>query len=137
MDVGEKDCIHPADKKAAGDHLAYLALANTYGKKGIEYSGPVLKEMTVDGSLVKISFDHANNGLTTFGESLENFEVAGENKRFFPAHAFITSEGVTTVLSERVQKPVAVRYAFKDFVVGELFNTEGLPASSFRTDDWE
>jgi sialate O-acetylesterase len=136
MDVGEKNNIHPADKKAAGQRLAYLALANTYGKKGIEYSGPVMKEMTVDGSLVKLTFDHANNGLTTFGKSLENFEVAGENKQYFPAHAYLTGEGVT-VFSERVQKPVAVRYAFKDFVVGELFNTEGLPASSFRTDDWE
>jgi sialate O-acetylesterase len=136
MDVGEKNNIHPADKKAAGQRLAYLALANTYGKKGIEYSGPVLKEMTVDGSLVKLTFDHANNGLSTYGKALENFEVAGENKQYFPAHAYITGEGVT-VFSERVPKPVAVRYAFKDFLVGELFNTEGLPASSFRTDDWE
>ena len=136
MDCGERYNIHPADKKAAGQRLAYLALANTYGKKGIEYSGPVLKEMNIDGSLVKLTFDHAANGLTTFGKELENFEVAGENKQFYPAHAFITGEGIT-VISERVQKPVAVRYAFKDFVVGELYNTEGLPASSFRTDDWE
>ncbi|WP_423129580.1 sialate O-acetylesterase [Gaoshiqia sp. Z1-71] len=135
MDCGEKDNIHPADKKAAGQRLAYLALANTYGKKGIEYSGPVLNGMTIDGSLVKLTFDHARNGLTTFGKELVNFEVAGENKQFFPARAFITGEGIT-LISERVQKPVAVRYAFKDFVVGELFNTEGLPASSFRTDDW-
>ena len=136
MDVGEKDCIHPADKKAAGQRLAYLALVNTYGKKGIECSGPVLKEMNVEGSLVKLTFDHAGNGLTTYGKTLDNFEVAGENKQYHPAHAYLTSEGVT-IFSERVQKPVAVRYAFKDFVVGELFNTEGLPASSFRTDDWE
>jgi len=62
--------------------------------------------------------------------------VAGENKQYLPANAYITRDGVT-LFSERVQKPVAVRYAFNDFVVGELFNTEGLPASSFRTDDWE
>jgi len=136
MDVGEKDCIHPADKKAPGMRLAYLALANTYGKKGIEFSGPVLKEMVIDGSLVKLTFDHAVNGLTTHGKELVNFEVAGENKQYLPANAYITRDGVT-LFSERVQKPVAVRYAFNDFVVGELFNTEGLPASSFRTDDWE
>lgn len=136
MDAGEETCIHPANKKAAGERLAYLALAKTYGKKGIEYSGPVLKEMKVDGSIVKLTFDHANNGLTTFGKELKNFKVAGENKNFVPAQAFITNQGIS-VFAPNVEKPVAVRYAFDDFVVGELFNTEGLPASSFRTDDWE
>lgn len=136
MDVGEKDNIHPADKEAAGERLAYLALANTYGQKGIEYSGPVLKDMTVEGPLVKLTFDHAQNGLTTFGKELTSFQVAGENKRFFPANAFITREGIT-LISERVPNPVAVRYAFEDYIIGELYNTEGLPASSFRTDDWE
>lgn len=136
MDVGEKDCIHPAHKKEAGERLAYLALANTYGVKGIEYSGPVLKEMTVEGQMVKLTFDHAKYGLTTFGKALETFKIAGENKRFYPAQAFITAKGIT-LFSPLVEKPVAVRYAFDDFVVGGLFNTEGLPASSFRTDDWE
>ena len=136
MDVGEKHNIHPAAKEEVGERLAYLALAKTYGRKGFEYSGPVLKEMTVDGSIVKLTFDHAKNGLTTFGKELVNFTVAGENKRFYKATAFITRDGIT-LFSPSVQKPVAVRYAFEDFVVGELFNTEGLPASSFRTDDWE
>ncbi len=136
MDAGEKDCIHPAMKKEAGERLAYLALTKTYGQKGFEFSGPVLKEMTIEGQVVKLTFDHARNGLTTFGKELTNFKVAGENKRFFPAKAFITNKGIT-LFSPQVEKPVAVRYAFDDFVVGELFNTEGLPASSFRTDDWE
>lgn len=136
MDAGEKDNIHPADKEAAGERLAYLALARTYGQKGIAYSGPVLKEMMIEGPLVRLTFDHAENGLTTFGKELTGFRVAGENKRFFPARAFITREGIT-LISDRVAQPVAVRYAFEDFIVGELYNTEGLPASSFRTDDWE
>ncbi len=136
LDAGEETCIHPANKKVAGERLAYLALAKTYDKKGIEYSGPVLKEMKVEGSIVKLTFDHANNGLTTFGKELKNFKVAGENKNFVPAQAFITNQGIS-VYAPNVEKPVAVRYAFDDFVVGELFNTEGLPASSFRTDDWE
>ncbi len=136
METGEKTCIHPANKKAAGDRLAYLALAKTYGKSGFAYSGPVLKDMSIDGSQVKLIFDFADNGLTSYGKELENFEVAGENKRFVPAKAFITGKGIT-LFSPAVEKPVAVRYAFKDFVVGDLFNTEGLPASSFRTDDWE
>lgn len=136
MDAGEEFCIHPANKKAAGERLAFLALAKTYKINGIEYSGPVLNEMKVDGSVVKLTFDHSKNGLSTFGKQLEHFKVAGENKRFFPAQAFITNEGIS-LYSPSVEKPVAVRYAFDDFVVGELFNTEGLPASSFRTDDWE
>lgn len=136
MDVGEAACIHPANKEAAGERLAYLALANTYGQKGFAYSGPVFKEMEVEGSVVKLTFDHAGNGLTTFGKELTNFKVAGENKRFYPATATITGTGITLV-SPFVSKPVAARYAFDDFVVGELFNSEGLPASSFRTDDWD
>lgn len=136
IDAGEKDIIHPGDKEAAGERLAFWALAQTYGQNGIEYSGPVLKEMKVEGNQVHLTFDHAGNGLTTFGKELKNFKIAGENQRFFPATGFITGDGVT-LISERVDEPVAVRYAFDDFVVGELYNTEGLPASSFRTDDWE
>jgi len=135
MDAGEKDCIHPANKKAAGERLALLALAKTYGKKGFEYSGPILKEMKVVGSLVFLTFEHAQNGLTTFGKELVNFKVAGENKVFVAAKAAITNAGIT-LFAPSVAKPVAVRYAFEDFVTGELFNTEGLPASSFRTDTW-
>lgn len=136
MDVGEKSCIHPANKEAAGERLAFLALAKTYGKKGFEFSGPKLDKMEVEGSVVKLTFRHANYGLTTFGKELENFKIAGENKRFVSAKAFITGKGIT-LFSPSVEKPVAVRYAFEDFIVGELYNNEGLPASSFRTDDWE
>jgi sialate O-acetylesterase len=62
--------------------------------------------------------------------------VAGANKRFYPAKAFITGT-VIALFSPSVAEPVAIRYAFKDFLTGDLFNTEGLPASSFRTDTWE
>jgi sialate O-acetylesterase len=135
LDKGEKDCIHPANKKAAGERLAYLALADAYGKKGFEYSGPVFREMKTEGNLIHLTFDHAGNGLTTYGKEITTFKVAGENQRFYPARAIITGSGIT--LYSPITNPVAVRYAFDDFVVGELFNTEGLPASSFRTDDWE
>ena len=135
MDLGEQYVIHPADKKTGSERLAYIALANTYGKSGFASSGPVLKEMTVEGPVVKLTFNNAVNGLNSFGKELSCFEVAGANKRFFPAEAFITSTGITLICSH-VSEPVAVRYAFKDFIIGDLFNTEGLPASSFRTDDW-
>ncbi len=92
--------------------------------------------MTVEGSLVKLTFDNAPMGLTSYGKELSCFEVAGANKRFYPAKAFLTWSGVT-VMSPSVSAPTAVRYAFKDFVVGDLFSTEGLPVTSFRTDDWD
>lgn len=136
MDAGEKDCIHPADKKSAGERLAYLALAKTYDESGFAYSGPVLDEISIEGNMVKLTFNHAENGLTTFGKELRNFKIAGENRRFYEAKAFITRQGIT-LFAPQVPNPVAVRYAFDDFVQGELYNTEGLPASSFRTDTWE
>jgi sialate O-acetylesterase len=136
MDLGEKSCIHPADKETGAKRLAYLALARTYGLKGIACQSPTLKEMKVEGSLVKLTFDHAENGLTSYGRELACFEAAGANRRFYPAKAVITGSGIT-VFCPSVSTPVAVRYAFKDFIVGDLFGTEGLPVSSFRTDDWD
>ncbi len=136
MDVGEKDCIHPAHKETGSNRLALLALEQTYGIKGVNGQSPVLKDMKVSEGVVRLTFDHAPNGLTSFGKELSCFEVAGANKRFFPAKAFITGSGVT-LISTSVNEPVAVRYAFQDFVVGDLFGTDGLPVSSFRTDDWE
>ena len=136
MDCGEKDIIHPANKAAAGNRLAYQALVKTYGKKGFACDGPVLKEMKVEGSQVKLTFDNATNGFISLGKELYCFEVAGSNKRFFPAKAFITGTGIT-VFSPLVNEPVSVRYAFKDFIIGDLFSTEGLPASSFRSDTWD
>jgi sialate O-acetylesterase len=65
-----------------------------------------------------------------------NVEIAGEDKIFYQANAKIQSDGTVDVWSDKVPNPVAVRYAWKDYVKGELFNTAGLPASSFRTDDW-
>jgi sialate O-acetylesterase len=135
MDVGERDNIHPADKITTGNRLAFLALARTYELKGFACTGPELKEMKIEGNQVKLTFDNAANGLTSFGKELSCFEVAGANKCFFPAKAFITSTGIT-IYSVFVSTPVAVRYAFQDFITGDLYNTEGIPASSFRTDDW-
>lgn len=138
LDIGECDCIHAANKKTAGNRLAYWALANTYGIPGIAYSGPVYKKMVKkeDGKLI-LYFDYAPNGLNSFGKKLDGFIVAGKNHVFYPATAEINKEGSLTIWSEQVVDPVAVRYAFTDCPQATLFNTEGLPASSFRTDDWE
>jgi sialate O-acetylesterase len=136
MDIGEKDCIHPANKEIGSKRLALLALEQTYGIKGVNGHSPVFKEMKVTGGTVQLTFDNASNGLTSYGKELTCFEVAGAGKRFYPAKAFINGAGVA-LMSPSVPEPVAVRYAFQDFVIGDLFGTDGLPVSSFRTDEWE
>ncbi|WP_200975677.1 sialate O-acetylesterase [Echinicola sp. 20G] len=135
MDIGEKENIHPADKKAGGQRLAYLALNKTYGVEGFEYTSPEFEAMEIKGSTVIVAFDHVPNGITVYGKEVTNFEIAGEDRVFHPATAVLRRKSVI-LSSPQVEKPVAVRYAFKDFTVGEIFSTGGLPLSSFRTDDW-
>jgi sialate O-acetylesterase len=135
MDAGDQRNIHPADKTTLAKRFLYLALAKTYHKPGIIFSGPVYKSMKKAGDVISIDFSFADNGVTSFGKELANFEIAGADRIFYPATAKIINTGVS-VQSTNVKDPVAVRYAFKDWVVGDLYNVEGLPASSFRTDDW-
>ena len=90
--------------------------------------------MEVEGNKVTLTFDFAPY-LTSFKKPLMLFEVAGEDKAFYPAQAII-NRGQVVVQSDKVSRPVAVRYAFKEWVKGELYNNDGLPASSFRTDNW-
>jgi sialate O-acetylesterase len=135
MDIGEQATIHPANKEPGGTRLAYLALGLTYGIKGFDYASPLYKEMTVTGSIATIRFTNADNGLTSYNKPLQYFEIAGKDKMFHPGMAAISGSTIV-VSSPLVKEPVAVRYAFKDFVVGDLFGTNELPVSSFRTDDW-
>ncbi|MFM6975849.1 MAG: sialate O-acetylesterase [Sphingobacteriaceae bacterium] len=135
MDIGEQKNIHPAHKKEGGERFALMALAKTYGLKGFGYESPEYDTLEISDNTIKLKFKNANNGFTTFGKDLVNFEIAGADKNFVPAQASINGSSVW-VSSPLVKAPVAVRYAFKDFVVGELFSTEGFPVSSFRTDDF-
>jgi sialate O-acetylesterase len=135
MDIGEENNIHPADKEAGGKRLALLALAKTYGLKGFGYTSPSFDTLIVNNGRATVRFADAPNGLTSFGKPLTHFEIAGADKFWRPATAVIFG-GTVIVTSPYVREPVAVRYAFKDFVVGELFSTEGFPVSSFRTDNW-
>ena len=92
---------------------------------------------SVDGGKIVLEFDHAPRGLTSFGKPLEGFEIAGADRVFRPARAVIAErEAAVAVWSGDVPEPLAVRYAFEDCPPASLYNTEGLPASSFRTDDW-
>ncbi|GAB2806814.1 sialate O-acetylesterase family protein [Ferruginibacter profundus] len=140
LDIGDQVVIHPAQKEAVGNRLAYWALVKDYDIEGIACSGPVYRDMQqTNNGRIKLTFDYSESGLTSFGKPLTDFEIAGDDKVFYPAFATINNndKGANiTVWSDSVKKPVSVRYAFKSWVVGSLFNTQGLPASSFRTDNW-
>ena len=137
MDIGECEEIHPPEKELVGNRLAYWALAKNYNIKGIAFSGPIYKSMTIDpeGKII-LSFNSNSNGLTAQGKSLTGFEIAGKDKIFHEAIAKINGDSTISVASDSVKKPVAVRYAFDNCTGATLYNSQGLPASSFRTDDW-
>jgi sialate O-acetylesterase len=135
MDIGEENNIHPVDKEKGGSRLAYLALAKTYGLEGFEFESPKYKALEIKDNSVTVSFDDAPNGITAYGNEVTGFEIAGEDKVFYPAKAEVRRKSVV-LTSDKVAKPVAVRYLFKDFTKAELFSTGGLPVSSFRTDEW-
>jgi sialate O-acetylesterase len=135
MDIGEQFSIHPADKEKIGVRLARLALYQTYDTKGMSPYSPTYKAVTFKNDTAVVTFDNAPYGLFSKGKELSLFEVAGVDKVFHPAKATIIRDGII-VKSELVAQPVAVRYAFKNFVVGDLYGGNLMPVSSFRTDDW-
>ena len=138
VDIGEEKCIHPAEKLTISKRLALWALSETYNMKGLPYKSPAYKTMQVKDSVVVISFENATNGLTTFGKTVESFEVAGQDSIFYPAKLTINQKQAR-VYSPKVKVPVAVRYNFCNFspTNGFLYNTAGLPVLPFRTDNWK
>jgi len=135
IDIGDAEDIHPKNKQDVGKRLALWALADTYGKE-VVYSGPIYKSMKVDGSSIILKFDHVGSGLVAKGgEELKGFAIAGADRKFVWADAKIDGDTVV-VSSDGVTEPVAVRYAWADNPVCNLYNAEELPASPFRTDDW-
>jgi sialate O-acetylesterase len=172
MDTGLKEVIHPRKKRQAGQRLALLALANTYGVKGLPdfatYSSVEFRNDTAviafDRSKEWVYFDHVVGDASKrcivgdaskrciVGDAskrcncettdachagncdLPTFEIAGDDRVFHPAEAWASRNRVY-VKSDKVKHPVAVRYAFHDWVVGDLMH-DGLPVSSFRTDNW-
>jgi sialate O-acetylesterase len=134
IDIGNPDNIHPLNKKEVGHRLALSALGITYGKN-IEWSGPWYKSMEITGKGIRLTFDHANNGLLAKGDKLSGFAIAGKDRKFVLADAVI--DGTTILVSSpAVSDPVAVRYGWNANPMCNLYNKENLPAVPFRTDDW-
>ena len=137
-DVGEANDIHPKNKKDPGERLARWALAKDYGKELI-YSGPLFKSSEVKGDAIRVTFDQAGAGLKSRdGGALKRFEIAGADKVWKWADAKIDGSDAVLVRSAEVKAPAAVRYAWASNPEGaNLVNSDGLPASVFRTDDWD
>ena len=133
-DVGDSLDIHPRNKEIPGKRLALWALAKTYHKTDLPYSGPIYESMRIDGDHVILKFKNAE-GLTAKGESLTEFEIAAADQKFIAAKASIKGSEVW-VSNANLKNPKAVRFAWKNFCRPNLYNAAGLPASPFRTDNW-
>jgi sialate O-acetylesterase len=147
IDIGLPDNIHPVDKLDVALRLARAAENLAYGRK-VLYSGPIYDSMKVEGSAIRLNFSSTGSGLKIGAppwvgprstvppkDHLAGFAVAGSDQKWFPADARIDGSTVL-VSSPHVPSPVAVRYAWDNAPVCNLYNQEGLPASPFRTDDW-
>ncbi len=131
MDIGDSLSIHPGNKQAVGDRLARLALVNDYNKKMVA-SGPLFKDAKIDENQIILSFDHTADGLELSGKG--GFEIAGADKKFVPAEAKVINRYLS-VSASQVSNPLYVRYGWRDYFSATLFNSEGLPASSFSTEE--
>ncbi len=133
-DAGDLYDIHPRDKATVGNRLALAARAGTYGQK-IAGSGPTYKDSKIDGEKAVITFDNLGGGLVAKYQTINGFTICGDDKYFYPATAKIVGSTIE-VTSDRVKKPVAVRFAWKNYPVANLYNKDGLPAVPFKTDDF-
>jgi sialate O-acetylesterase len=137
IDVGEWNDIHPHKKKEVGTRLALVAQNLVYGDSKVVCYGPKYESIQIENNKIMLSFSTFGSPMQFKGEGTHtNFAIAGEDKKFVWAEAKIEN-GKITVWSSAIPNPVAVRYAWADNPEGEkLYNSEGLPASPFRTDSW-
>ncbi len=138
----EKEQIHPCQKQKVGERLAFMALNKTYGMKNVIGDCMTFKEMKIKNDTVCVHFDNTFGAYNRF-EGIEGFEVAGEDKVFHKANAkhfwqpsADSWNECIIVTSPEVKKPVALRYCFKNFQLGNMANAGGLPLFPFRTDNW-
>ncbi|MEO6637554.1 MAG: sialate O-acetylesterase [Ginsengibacter sp.] len=133
--VDDINDIHPKNKKDVGLRLANYALADTYGKTGIAYKNPTLREIKIEKGKAKITFDNAEGGLLTKNGTPTDFYIAGDDKIFKSATAKVDGNTII-VWNKDIKNPVAVRYGFTNNAMPNVFSREGLPVNTFRTDNW-
>ncbi len=132
LDIGDRETIHPPKKKEVADRLLYNALNQTYGFNAVDYASPRYDSHEIKDGGILLSFKNAEAGLYCF-DKLEGFEISGDDRIFYPAEAKIVDKNKVIVNSEKVPEPKAVRYAWRNWVIGTLYATSLLPVSSFRT----
>ncbi|MEM9932710.1 MAG: sialate O-acetylesterase [Bacteroidota bacterium] len=132
MDAGDPTNIHPKDKMTVAKRLANMALGDTYNVNDISFQSPSYIFMKKEGDAIRLYFEHTYGSLKSVGESLTDFEIAGEDKVYKPAKAII--EGETVLVSHPdIPEPAMVRYGWENAASPTLMNAADLPASSFRT----
>jgi sialate O-acetylesterase len=129
--------IHPRNKLDVGNRLALWALAKTYQKEDVIYSGPLYQSMTIDGDKARLAFAHVAEGLRSRdGKPLNEFQIAAADGKFVDAQAMV--DGKTIVVSaEGVRNPKVVRFGWRKIANPNLVNSAGLPASPFQTNNWQ
>jgi sialate O-acetylesterase len=133
-DIADLVDIHPKDKQTVAHRLALWALAKTYRREGLVYSGPLFKSMSLEDGKIRVRFDHVGGGLASHdSKPLTWFEIAGADKKFVKADAKIDGDSVL-VSSKTIKEPAAVRFGWSMEAQPNLMNKEGLPASPFRMD---
>jgi sialate O-acetylesterase len=136
IDIGEASDIHPRNKLEVAKRLARWALAEDYGKDLVNES-PRYESMEREGNKIVVKFKDVAGGLRTVDNNVvEGFAIAGADKKWVWADAKILDKDRIEVASDKVADPVAVRYAWADNPVCNLYNMSGLPVTPFRTDDW-
>ena len=126
--------VHPTNKSGYGRRASRVALGKVYDHE-LEIYGPLYQSHKVEGDKIRVSFSHIGQGLAwKHGEHLQGFVMAGDDGVFHWANAEIEGDAIV-ISSDKVAKPVAVRYAWSQKSPwANLFNKDGLPALSFRTD---
>lgn len=136
IDIGEANDIHPRDKQTVAKRLARLALADTYGRK-LSHDSPSYEKMERRGDAIVVRLRNVNGKLVTFdNKPAAGFAIAGSDRKWVWADAKIISDNEVEVRSDVVPEPVAVRYAWADNPVCNLYDSVKLPVTPFRTDDW-
>ena len=136
IDIGEGRDIHPRNKQMVANRLARWALANDYGIDVLHQSS-TYQSMEKEGNKITLTFDHVGQGLYAFDtREPQGFAIAGKDQRFVWAKATLVGKNQVEVWSDEISHPAAVRYAWADNPICNLFSRDGLPATPFRTDDW-
>ena len=134
---GSKECIHPADKRPISRQLAMLAMSDLYGIEGINAGVPEIVNIKLEGNKYIVEFEHGKGLMTPPYEAVAGFEVAGEDKLFYPAKAKLRGDKIEVTVPQEITSPQSLRYSFRDYDIGNVRSRFGFPLIPFRTDSWE